>query len=84
VTTDQRFTVTIMAIGLVFTVMAAGLGLIVRITTRWTRIEDRLGAIADKITELVKDKESDHHELDVKIEKVDARIERHESWHDTH
>jgi hypothetical protein len=60
------------------------LGLIVRITLRWGKIENHLESIADKVGSLVAEKEDAHKELRHGIEKVDSRIERHEAWHDDH
>lgn len=81
---NERFSLLIAGMGLLFTVLTVGLGLIVRITRRWTKIEDSLSTIAEKIQGIVKDKDDDHRELSYRIEKVDSRIERHEQWHDDH
>jgi hypothetical protein len=84
VTSSERFQLLIGALGLLFVILTAGLGLIVRITIRWTKIESSLSVIADKIKDIVTGKDADHRDLEQQINKVDSRIERHEVWHDDH
>lgn len=74
-------TALIAGLSLIFIVLSAGLGLIVRITLRWGKIESNLEHIAEKVGELVQDKDAAHRDLNARIDKVDDRIERHESWH---
>lgn len=83
-TPDERFSLTLTAIGLVFAVMCTALGLIVRITSKWTRVEDRLETLVDRVGEIVTDARDDKTQLAQQINRVDRRIERHEEWHDTH
>jgi hypothetical protein len=80
-TADQRLTIILSALGLLFLVMSTGVGILVRLTVRWARIEDRLGVIADKIQDIVRDKDKDHDTLEHQISRVDSRLERHEEWH---
>jgi hypothetical protein len=80
-TPSERFAAIIAALTLVFLVMTTGLGLIVRITMRWAKIESNLQSITEKVSELVDGKRTDHLYLDSRIDKVDSRIERHEQWH---
>jgi hypothetical protein len=84
VTPDERFSLTLTAIGLLFVMMSAGLGLIVRITAKWTRVEDRLDVLVTKISEVVTGARDDKGQMHEQIDRVDRRIERHEEWHDTH
>lgn len=69
---------------LAFLVLTTGLGLIIRITNRWSKIEANLTAIADKITLVLDQQTADRLDLNHRIEKVDSRLERHETWHSTH
>jgi hypothetical protein len=62
-TPDQRFTLLISSIGLVFLVLSAGLGLIIRITVKWTKVEDRLDNVSNSLAALVSDKDRVHREL---------------------
>lgn len=73
----DQWTAVITALSLLFLIMMTGLGLIVRITGRWTKVEDRLQAIADKMDLLIAN-------MDHKVDKVDDRLDRHERWHDDH
>lgn len=76
-TSDQRFTIIISGIGLIFTVMSAILALIVRAVIKWTKVEDRLVHLAADVAQLVEDKDKTHKEiLDVIREDRKATNER--------
>lgn len=83
-TPSERYGIIIAGLGLGVTVLSVGLGLIVRITRRWTQIEDSLHAIANTFKVMADDNGKDHKELSDRINRADARIERHELWHDDH
>lgn len=83
-TADQRLTITISALGLLFLVMSAGIGLLVRLTVRWTKIEDSLKVIAEKIGEIVQNGKDADKALADRIDRNEVRIERHEEWHRDH
>jgi hypothetical protein len=50
-TQDQRFTLILSGLGLLFVVMAALLGLLVRVTIRWASIESHLADVAKDVAE---------------------------------
>jgi hypothetical protein len=50
-------------LSLVFAVLVAVLGLVVRGAVRWTRVEDRLTDFGGDLTRLVQDEERTHREL---------------------
>jgi uncharacterized protein YlxW (UPF0749 family) len=80
----DRFAAIITTLGFMLAAMTAVLGLIVRITARWTRVESELKVMTDKLAELVTDKRVDHYDLAARIDKLDNRVERHEQWHVEH
>lgn len=80
-TADQRLTLILSALGLLFLIMSTGVGILVKLTARWAKIEDNLGRIADKVTDLAEDREREDKRLDIKIERVETRFDRHEEWH---
>ena len=56
-TADQRLAITLSAIGIIG---IPTLTFIVRATIKWTRVEDRLQVISDKLIDIVKDKDETH------------------------
>lgn len=79
--TGNDWAAVIAGASLMFAVLATGLGLIVRITIRWTRIETSLESIAQRISDVVSSGSSERAKLGERIDRVDARIDRHEAWH---
>ena len=69
---------------LLFIVMSAGLGLIIRITARWTRVEDNLEHLVDRVTTLVSDGKEADERLGKAIDRLDTRLTTHEAWHADH
>jgi len=51
-TQAERFTITIMFLGLLFTVLLAMLGLLIRVVRRWTQTEERLAMLTDNVSKL--------------------------------
>lgn len=62
-TSDQRFTITIALLSLVFAALSTALALLVRTVMRWQRIEDRLADLTEDMTKLVQDKDQTHREM---------------------
>lgn len=77
----EKMAALISAAAAVFGVLAVGLGLIVRITRRWTQIEDRLGALVDRVTEAISGMHNENGRLERRIDRNEGRIDRHEAWH---
>lgn len=59
-TSDQKFTLLISGLGLIFLVMTAILGMIVKATMKWTKTEDTLTNLVDDVRELIVRKDQDH------------------------
>jgi hypothetical protein len=53
VSAADRFQILLGAISLVFLVFSTGLGVLLRMATRWTRTEDRLADIADDVRQFM-------------------------------
>lgn len=71
----------ISAVVAVLTILGIGLGLIIRITKRWTQIEMRLAALVDRVTEAITGVKDDNHRLERRVDRNEDRINRHEEWH---
>jgi hypothetical protein len=75
VTTGERFTVIISLLGLVFVVMTALLGFVVKVTVRWTRTEDKLGALVTEVRKLIIRKDADHERIRSDVRDKEARAD---------
>jgi hypothetical protein len=84
VSSSERFTILITGLSLLFTVLCVGIGLIVRITAKWTRVEDKLEHLVENVGDLVRDGREADDRLGKQIDRLDERLTRHESWHDDH
>lgn len=62
-TTDARFQILMSGLALIFVVMSATLGFVIRATTRWVRAEVRLEEVGKDIRELVESKDKIHGEM---------------------
>ena len=51
-TSAERFTITILALSLIFTVLSALLGLLIAIIRRWTKAEERLAQLTQDVRDL--------------------------------
>jgi hypothetical protein len=67
VTADQRFTITIALISLVFTILCVLLGVTIRAIVRFTRTEDRVAQVAEDLVELGKRQEATNDKLDRRL-----------------
>lgn len=79
-TADQRFTILILAISLVFTIMVAVLGAIIRVTQKWTRTEDKLNGLIEDVKELIKDKDKTHTDIIATMRDDRAATDRRLRW----
>lgn len=66
-TADQRFTLTIAILTLIFLVLSALLGVMVRVVVKFTRAEDNISAIGEDLRELVEEKRREHHRFDERL-----------------
>lgn len=62
-------------------VFGTGLGMLIRITRRWTAIELNLQSLVDKFTEAMQSIRSDYQRLERRVDRNEGRIDRHEEWH---
>ena len=80
-TPDQRFTVLValltFALGGLVTLGRA----LFRVSQQWVKTGDQLTSLSKDIEELLLMKEKEHGRLEVKDDRLEARIERHEQWH---
>jgi len=51
-TQAERFTITIMFLGLLFTILVAMLGMLIKVVRRWTQTEERLAMLTDNVAKL--------------------------------
>lgn len=79
-TADQRFTIIILILSLVFTIMVAVLGAIIRVTQKWTRTEDRLNNLIEDVKELIEDKDKTHTEMLTSMREDRAATDRRLRW----
>lgn len=59
-TADQRLTLILSAIGIVFVPMLA---FTIRATVKWTRVEDKLSELIEDMKKIVDDKEKTHTDI---------------------
>lgn len=59
-TPDQRLTLILTAIGIVF---IPTLAFIIRATVKWTRVEDKLAEMVDDMKKIVDDKDKTHTDM---------------------
>lgn len=59
-TADQRLTLILSAIGIVF---IPTLAFIIRATVKWTRVEDKLAEMVDDMKKIVDDKDKTHTDM---------------------
>jgi hypothetical protein len=83
-TTADRFTILIAAIGLLWTVIAALIVLLWRIAVKMTRTEDAIAGLGADITDLVKDKDKVHLEITREMREDRAATDRRLRWLEEH
>lgn len=59
---DQRFGLIIALLTLLFAVLSAALGLLVRAAVRWTKVEDRLADMTQDLTRHIEQSDQVHRE----------------------
>jgi hypothetical protein len=80
----DRFTILIAGLGLVFTVMSAILAVVVKAAMNWGKNTEQLGSVvsdlselkddfADKIGEVIKNKEQEHGEIKERLTYLERR-----------
>jgi hypothetical protein len=74
--TGERFSITISLLTLLFLVMSALLGYIIRVTRSFTRAEDRLGDLVDDVRELIVRKDADHERIRADVGERERRGEQ--------
>lgn len=83
-TPDQRFTVLMIFLSAALT----GIGWLVKcllgVTAQWGRTGAKLEELSTDIRDLVASKERDHDRMDARMDRVEGRVDRHESWHVDH
>ena len=65
--------------GLVFTIK-----LLWNIRGSWDKTNAELHELVGDVRDLVDQKEREHQRLELRDDRLEARVERHEQWHDKH
>ncbi|MGN6128505.1 MAG: hypothetical protein ACTHON_18255 [Humibacter sp.] len=83
-TPDQRFAVLLALL----TAALAAIGWLTKclfsVTQQWARTGARLEELSNDIRDLVNAKERDHSRIETRIDRIEGRVERHETWHQDH
>ena len=77
----ETLSIILTGIGLLLAIMGTGLGMLVRITRRWTQIEERLAALVDSFREAMDGASEDYNRLERRLDRTDSRLDRHEEYH---
>lgn len=81
---DQRFAVLLA----ILVALMGGLGWLVKsllgVTAQWGRTGAKLEELSNDIRDLVTSKERDHARIDNRVDRLEGRVERHETWHQDH
>jgi hypothetical protein len=72
-TPDQRFSLIIAVLSLLFVVLTAILGLMVKVIVRFTRAEDKIVDMADDMRSLVADKDRAHDAINQRLTWLERR-----------
>lgn len=87
-TPAERFVTLIVTILSGMAVLSGGLVLTIKllwnIRGEWDRTNAELHELVGDVRDLVDRKESDHRRLESRDDRIEARVERHEQWHDKH
>lgn len=83
-TPDQRFAVLMVLLGTVLGAMGWLLRTLLGVTQQWARTGVTIETLTGDIRDLVANKERDHARLDMRVDRVETRVERHEGWHAEH
>lgn len=71
-----------------FAVLCAVLGFLTKsflgVSKQWTITGERLERLGKDLRDVITWKDREHARLDERLNRVDGRIERHETWHDDH
>jgi hypothetical protein len=81
---EQRFEILLVLL----TTALAAVGWLIKsllsVTHQWARTGARLEELSQDIRDLVTAKERDHARIETRIDRVEGRVERHETWHSEH
>lgn len=83
-TPDQRFTLIISGLGLLFTIMCVILGVALRAAIKFTRSEDKIADVAEDVKALVADKERAHMQLWSEMKDQNNATDRRLRWLEEH
>lgn len=72
------------ALTLIFLVMSAMLGTLVRVVAKWTRTEDKISNLAEDMQDLVKDKDRVHSEMLAQMREDRSATDRRLRWLEEH
>lgn len=82
----DRFVTLIVAILAGMSVLCGGLvfsiKLLWNIRGSWDSTNAELHELVKDVRDLVEDKEREHKRLELRDDRIEARVERHEQWHD--
>ncbi len=71
-------------VGIITTGVVWVLRMLWNIRGSWDATNAKLERLVDKVGDLVAGKREDHERLDKRDDRIEARMERHEQWHDEH
>jgi len=81
---DQRFTLIMSGIA----ILASAIGWLAKsfmgVSKQWTLTGERLERLGLDLRQVVDWKDREHGRIELRVERVDNKLERHEVWHDDH
>lgn len=83
-TPDQRFAVLLVVLAAVLGGVGWLAKAILGVTAQWGRTGAKLEELSSDIRDLVASKERDHLRIDNRVDRLEGRVERHETWHQDH
>lgn len=83
-TPDQRFTVLMVLLSTALAAIGWLAKSLLSVTHQWARTGARLEELSNDIRDLVNAKERDHARMDTRFDRLESRVERHETWHSEH
>lgn len=78
---EQRFEVLLLALSAALAAIGWLIKSLLNVTHQWARTGARLEELSQDIRDLVSAKERDHNRIETRIDRVESRVERHETWH---
>jgi len=83
-TPDQRFTVLMVLLSTALAAIGWLAKSLLSVTKQWAITGVKLEELSNDIRDLVVAKERDHGRIETRIDRVESRVERHETWHQDH